>query len=363
VSHLLSTYATATINADINEETVIRAREHETSRITASVPIGDEEDSVAKKEEKKERRTAYFVAVSPISDLRFRSLWSQLECFTSTEKIQTVVIVAPGWSQREGYLEKFVQHAKDRIPHLKDRKVVIKYYMNDRYDVGLWCDAAQDKLDVDNNSSIFDLHDDFIVTNDSVMAAQENYSGVLDSLREENLNMTSLNYSFLHDKNDLSLFSHQWIFSRSDKMWLESALRAFNHDGMKTFLSNVCVPPDHPYFCPSSRNRAQRKRCVVESMEIRIAGLYKEDQVKGLFPADAPDEYSDEGPMWHSNYRFWEFLYKTRNFPAIKVSSNVLMEGARQRAKEVFPICTKYLHDSYLGPIRRRRIDHPRSKH
>jgi hypothetical protein len=343
-----------------NNENIVRVTQVET---TASV-LNDGDEDAENNEEKKERKAAYFVATSPLSDLRFRALWSQLECFTSPEKIQTVVIVAPGWSQREGYLEQFVQKAKERIPHLKDSKVVLKYYMNDRYDVGLWCDAAQDKLDVHNDASIFDLHDDFIVTNDSIMATTEHYSGILDTLRYDNLNMTSLNYSFLHEKHEHSLFSHRWIFSRSDKMWLESALRAFNHDGMKTFLSNVCVSADHPYFCPSLRNRAQRKRCVVEAMEIRIAGLYKEDQVKGLFPADVPPEYSKQGgSMWHSNYKFWKFLYETKNFPVIKVSSNVLMEGAKKRAKGVFPTCTKYLDDSFLDPIRRRPIEHPRSNH
>jgi len=356
------------------------------SRTTLEKSISEEDKVEEENKKSKERRSAaYFIAVNPTTDMRFMALWSQLECFTPPEKIQTIVIVAPDWSRKEGYLENFMQTARDRIPHLKDVKLVIKYYVNDRYDVGLWCDAAQDKLDVENDdaSSIFDLHDDFILTNDSIMATKANYSDILDTLRGENLNMTSLNYSFLSDKNEHSLFSHRWIFSRSDKMWLESAFRGFNHDGMKTFLNNVCVSPDHPYFCPSLRNRGQRKRCLVESMEIRIGGLYPEEKVKGLFPADAPpaattitatssrkyryhsrnNKEEEEGKMWHSNYKFWEFLFETKNFPVIKVSSNVLMDGAKMRKKEIFPTCTKFLEDSFLDPIRRRRIEHPRSKH
>ena len=40
-----------------------------------------------------------------------------------------------GWAKKENILQPFIQKAIESIPHLKDAEILIKYHVNDRYDV------------------------------------------------------------------------------------------------------------------------------------------------------------------------------------------------------------------------------------
>jgi len=301
------------------------------------------------------RTAVLIIAVNPSNDWRFKAFWSQLECFTPLDKIKKVIIATPGWTGFKGVFKPFAKYAIKTIPHLNESNIVIRTYMNNRHDVGLWCDALKDnQVDPLNDIPVSELYDDFILINDSLFALRQNYVGVLDVLQKEDINMTSLNYSFLHGENQNSFFPYQWVFGRSDRMWVESTFRAFNHEGMKTFMNHSCVPAYHPHFCPQARKKSHKKRCIVEAMEIRIASLYEEFQVKGLFPSDAPADISNEGSMWHSNFKMWEQLYRNQGFPVIKITSNILMNSVKERGMEkIFQTCTKLLDESYLEPIRR----------
>jgi hypothetical protein len=315
--------------------------------------LASSDDLKGLKQEPKSRRSAVMIiAVSPRSDFKYKSLWSQLECFTPSDKIQKIIIAAPGWTGKTKNLQLFIQSAIEKIPHLKDSNIVLKRYMNDRHDVGLWCDALKDTSEpLIHPLPTTELFDDFILINDSLFALVKNYTGVLDVLRQEDLNMTSLNFSFLHgDKKVGTSLPPEWVYGRQDHMWVESTFRAFNREGIKTFMKHACVPAYHPHFCPSVLKRSHRKRCIVESMEMRISSLYDQCQVKGLFPSDAPEDISHEGIMWHTNFKLWEKLYTTQRFPVFKVTSSVLMDALQERGQEsIFQVCNHFLDETALN--------------
>ena len=86
-------------------------------------------------------------------------------------------------------MQPFIQKAIESIPHLKDTEILIKYHVNDRYDVGLWCDSLKD-----TDGAVLNRYDDFVLINDSIWALEKHFNGVLDTLCENNLTITSLNY-------------------------------------------------------------------------------------------------------------------------------------------------------------------------
>lgn len=106
---------------------------------------------------------AAIIAVNPDSKERFLALWSQLECFFgNNDKFGEVMISAPSWAKREGLIEPCLKNAKETLPHFKDGSISLslQYYTNDRYDVGLWCDAllneGDENLDGIKSQSILD---------------------------------------------------------------------------------------------------------------------------------------------------------------------------------------------------------------
>jgi hypothetical protein len=302
----------------------------------------------------------FVIAVVPLNLFRLLALWSQLECFISEKKFDTILIAAPKEMtlRKRGFLDRFVQHAVDSIPHLKNIHVSVKYYQNDWYDVGLWCDALRENAYhgndeySDNLSDLISRHDEFVLTNDSIMAIQPNFTGVLDALQEDkNLSMTSLNYSFLRGAEGDYSFSHN--------PWLESVFRAFNRDGLERYMNHACDPASHSKFCPQQENVELKRRCIVESMEIQVADLFGPNEVKGLFPSDVPrdmikSEALEHVFLWHSHFNFWRHdLVDKMKFPAMKISNEIFVRRVVNRSKGMFFKCTKFLDPFILEDVQK----------
>ena len=286
------------------------------------------------------------IAVAPRKYVRLLALWSQLECFVSNDMFHTIIISAPLSTKGKGILEMFVHHAVESIPHLAHKNILVKYYVNDRYDVGLWCDALKDKTDprsiISDIDHLFEAYDDFVLINDSIMAIRDNFTDVLSVLRKHKLSMTSLNYSFLQGPQGDNNTTDQ-------NVWLESVFRAFDKNGLYRYMKHACVPASHPFFCPYEIDVLVKKRCVVESMEIKIASLFQNHELRGLFPSDVPkDMIRDVGleqvSLWHAHYPFWkDVLVENMNFPAMKVSNHLFVTRVKNRFKRKFSMCTKYM--------------------
>lgn len=228
-------------------------------------------------------KNVVIIAINPDSKERLVALWSQLECFFGNkDKFDEVIVSAPLWAKEEGLIEPFLQHAKEILPNFRDGSISlsVQYYINDRYDVGLWCDALLNKSgeSMDGINMHLPILDrttgSFIIINDSIMAVEKGWTQVLDVLNDKQLNMTSLN------------------FSLQGGYWLESAFRGFSKNGMRKFTDYACKEKTMVERCPMARTKPREyKRCVVETYEIHIGKkLFSRNEIRGIYPSDAPKE-------------------------------------------------------------------------
>lgn len=232
--------------------------------------------------------TVAIIASVPDNKDRLLALWSQLECFYANDKYNEIIVSAPAWAKEENIIEPFIRNAVSRIPHLNSTSVILQYHFNDRYDVGLWCDALDSRTV--NDQPVKEKYNEFVLSNDSIMAVEEHFTGILDELRQRNLTMSSLNFSFL------------------DGYWLESTMRGFSKKGINTYTDQACVPVAHERWCPglniTNKTEADlKKRCIVDNFEIGIASLFPRHEIWGLFPSDVPvdmikDEFLLDGKTW-----------------------------------------------------------------
>jgi len=287
-----------------------------------------------KKESHTEFLSTILIAAYPVNTDRLISVWSFLECFVD-KRIRTIVVAAPDWAKDKIILEPFLRHATESIPHLKHIDIVIKYYVNDRYDVGLWCDSLQDE-----NYKIFNDHDDFILINDSILALQR-HTGVLDLLQTKNLTMTSLTYSNLGG------------------YWLESFFRGFSKKGMKRYMQHACIPANHTNWC-RNQTEPKRKRCIVDYFEIEVARIFPRQETAGMYSADVPHEMikskkMERPEMWHAHWPYWYTqLYKkgaNDSFPIMKSSNKEFIKRAINwgvKGKR----CVSHLDPAFLAPMK-----------
>ncbi len=231
----------------------------------------------------KKDKAVMIIAAVPFRESRGLSLWSQLECFTG--KIDKVIIAAADYSKE--LMDPFVAEVSQTIPHFRDGTTAleVRYYVNDRYDVGLWCDALNDGAD-DGADAINDVgektlslspllqeYDQFILINDSMMAIQ-NSTELLDVLRSKQLHMVSLTYSLL------------------ELYWVESNYRGFDREGIRKLMDQICVPN----LCLNENVLRKQHRCMVDTFEIPAADLFDRSKVWGLYHADTPSEILDVRP-------------------------------------------------------------------
>mmetsp|Transcript_54536 Transcript_54536/g.132405 ORF Transcript_54536/g.132405 Transcript_54536/m.132405 type:complete len:321 (+) Transcript_54536:274-1236(+) len=307
------------------------------------------------------------LATAPLDKRHVAALWSELQCFVVGQSssssllsvdnpIEHVVLSAPVWSQP--VMERLLVEIRNKIPHFQlsrrrqdgstaAPKVTIeaKYFENDRYDTGLWCDALQSIEDVGNRNNEDSNeqkgkegfpYDDVVLLNDSLFALRD-YTGVLDTLQSKpRLRMTSLNY----------------VGSDPKGVWLESVFRAFDRQGLEVFRNHSCVPAEDPMFCPGITDARDLKRCITEHHEIEIARLFMPTQVEGVFPSDVPKELWKESrpyATWVLHVDYWrETLVGQRNFPAAKVTKRNMIKSLNN---PLLDHCTRTLDRSFLDSL------------
>jgi hypothetical protein len=260
-------------------------------------------------EKPQDRKRLLILAVVPRDGDHLLSLWTELECFT--EAVDHVVFASPKWGKP--YVEHVMTLAKERISHFASNKVTMeaRYFLNNRYDVGLWCDAY---ASLDDNTK--QSYDEFGLLNDSVFALRK-FSAIFDHLSihddndDNNLQMTSMAYSF----------SEKWNTGLSpEAYWVESVFRGFNPSGMEIFAQHSCVPEHHDMFCPAEQDN---KACIINNFEHDLAAQYPCTAIKGLWPTEPPDPLGTRDLRfltWIKNTRYWKLLIEHAGFPIAKVN-------------------------------------------
>jgi hypothetical protein len=140
-----------------------------------------EADHTEQRHEKRKR--LLIISAVPRDRTHILSLWSELECFTST--VNHIIISSPDWGQP--FIEKVIEKAKKHIPHFINGQVTIevRFFLNNRYDVGLWCDA----LESANLGGQYNEYEEYGLINDSVYALRP-FSALFDNIGHMNVHMT-----------------------------------------------------------------------------------------------------------------------------------------------------------------------------
>ena len=281
------------------------------------------------------KRRSLIIAAVPSDPTHLLALWTQLECFT--EQVDHVVLSAPTWAKP--FITRLVKVAKTNIPHFYNGNVKLrpKYFLNNRHDEGLWCDAY-DNMD-------HDKFDEFGLLKNSVFALRK-FSGVYDNLSHANVHATSLTFSY----------DRKWgVDLGPEQYWIESDFRGFDKNGQKLFDENFCVPEKHYLYCPELANNDV---CVANNFERYLAKIFPCNKVKGLYPAQPPDPLKSKEvtkSSWNKNSRYWRMLVDRMNFPVAKIDepehigkwSSLQESKLAWQAHPLLDTCTEHLWTNF----------------
>ncbi len=282
-------------------------------------------------------KSVMIIATVPNDDeLKFGSIWSQLECFAND--FDEIHIVAP--SKQSIPVNVFVNRVLEAMPELQGR-LKKRFDKNIRYDSGLWCDvltggekgggllqhAVGDSGEFLGGTSDYDR---FMLINDSLMAVEKT-NEFLEILDAQEANVVSLNY--WGDKNNRTTY------------WIESALRVFDLEGVQIFADNICSLGQIKWkqMCPYLENYQYKgkplKQCIVDKTEIEVVKYYPPGKIHGLYSGN-----DGESRSWTMNFENWVKLRKHESFPAVKNSRNrngLYRKVRRNRRKDTERCTTK----------------------
>jgi hypothetical protein len=276
-----------------------------TTLITTSTTSSSDSSSNSQKAD----QAVLVIASVPYDIHHATALWTQLECFTAG--IDVVVLAVPTGGRM------IVEPIRQRAMRLLGISTIHIYeFVNDRYDVGLWCDALSTlgyntNNKNDNNS---DNHQQqqpntlpfarTLLLNDSVFAIRH-FSGILEALRDE------------PDKHFVGL-----SYSNTAGFWLESVFRGFSPRGIQLFRNHSCHRgPDHPSFGRQFKSKQKQKRAIVEYHEIGLIRQFDHhtNTTMGLFSSDPPNDWRNK-KTWVQHEEWWRILKDEQKFPAAKVN-------------------------------------------
>ena len=88
---------------------------------------------------KKQKQAAVILAALPVDERHVIALWSELECFVGSAN--HLVLSSAYWARP--IIDRVVLEARRKIPKFVSGNTTIeaKYFDNERYDIGLWCDG------------------------------------------------------------------------------------------------------------------------------------------------------------------------------------------------------------------------------
>ena len=292
------------------------------------------------------------IAVYPNSPIKYDVIWSQLECFAGA--FDQIIISAP--IEFRDNVTQFVREVNNTMPEL-DSRIDAEFYVNDRYDAGLWCDAllkgnALKKIAAENNQEGtyvggHSKYNRFLLINDSIMAVKKS-NEFLEALTEKNASLISLSYWGNKEKQQERASGNSTNYV--DPYWLESPLRAFSLEGIQIYADKVCslgkinAQRDCPHLYADKRlnkkhgsGARKNKQCIVEKTEINVVDHYTFDKVHGLFPGD-DGLYNS----WSNNFTFWANMRDEMSFPVLKVNSGHLVKEVIKRRPGEIDICTAF---------------------
>ena len=302
-------------------------------------------------QQRKHPHRVLVIAAAPRSPKHIVSLWSSLECFATDA--DHVAISAPTWSQP--ILERFIAEASQKIPLFASGQASLEgmVTINDRYDVGLWCDAlfqmGVGRVGSNNNNNnipkssstttttMFTEFDEIALLNDSVYALRE-FHQIFKVLRDKNVNMSSLNYSLIHPTKGTG----------DQYYWLESVWRGFDKRGIQTFADYSCSrPANDPLFCSTAW--WGKKGCIVENFERAMARQFARTETVGLYASDVPRamlSLKHGFPSWVRHAPYWNKLVQEQDFPVSKVNWEGMIDSIDD---ERLMACTQHLDRSWLA--------------
>ena len=324
----------------------------------------------------KSKKALLIIAISPTTDaLRFAATWSILECFAAD--FDKIVISSSNVLHRNQtasvpacpFVTYFLRKVREAMPDVGS-KIEDRYFFNNRYDAGLWCDAM---VSTPRNSNISILekgtenrtsyvggsseYDRFMLINDSMMAVRKT-NEFLTALEEKKADLVSLN---------------SWGKNATDpNFWVESPLRVFSLRGIQEYADRICslgeIQParDCPWLIDKSRKefeetsgrkgmerasrKERKKRCITVKTEIEVAKFYPPDKVFGLYPSYL-EETDGSQTSWTISYRVWKELRDKMSFPALKVSHPETLEPVMRLQPEDTRTCTKLYDESWIERV------------
>jgi len=298
------------------------------------------------------------IATRPSSADRVRAIWSLLECFT--EGIDHVLISAPDEAWSRSIINSVVELFKNSMRGNYTFELDAVFYVNDRYDGGLWCDGIEHYFALNQSSSTTTINNkkQIFLVNDSAFALRK-YSSLTEKIANETdkemmgddggVKFVSLNGDLR--KDDKGAF-HQTSSGGGfhDQFWLESVYRGFTPSGVSVFFNHTC----RMNFPCNKRKGRNRKRCIVEEFEISLADAFIDSEIGAMFPTFFPrhlleqnssnhkrkwnDTSSggiDDREHWARGEKYFKYLVQEHAFPLRKVHNNKELRGE----------CTKGLID------------------
>jgi hypothetical protein len=233
----------------------------------------------------KTNSSVLIIAAVPRNEMHMAALWTIMECFT----FGFDMVLISSSREAEPIMEIVVEKMNQNELH---PNIQTLYSANDRYDVGLWCDALE--------YLSLDQHKYYVLLNDSVFALRR-FRAILDYLHSDRYHLVGLSYSHL------------------GSYWIESFFRGFSLDGVQRFRQHSCLVP------PMDATYAT-KRSIVDHHEIALTNFFEPSERIGLFSADPPELYPDDrgwsNKTWVSfqNIAYWrEIMVNIQRFPVAKV--------------------------------------------
>ena len=254
------------------------------------------------------------IATVPQTKLHLQSLWSMIQCMSVG--YNHVVVAAP--LAARSVIESTQKLAVHEGLHPNLDFIFVRN--NNRYDVGLWCEA----LEYAGSAN----YKYITLVNDSIMVLRHSRV-VLDKLETHHYDLVGMSYSHT-----------------GGSFWIESYIRGFSQKGIAIFEEHSCgVPPSHPSFAT--------KRSVVDYHEIGMVNTYFSDTKQdgkllatGLYPGDLPEDWvgrGDSNRTWVAtvNLPYWKrALLKGHLFPIAKLKMPQMISWS-----------TKHYHDCKVKQI------------
>ena len=233
--------------------------------------------------------TILIIATVPYDFQHAMGVWSHLECMT--DGIDRVIISAPDAQWSRDVVTSLIDNFHFRNGNATTFTIEVAYYVNNRYDAGLWCDALTHRLGYDGTNF---LHNGTVLTNVkpraiylindssvSLIKYDAITQRVLMHTRRE-LQNKKTGISEEEDVDTLRLISLNGILKIPNirsKYYVESVYRGLTPIGLSKFYGYSCIKMG--YWCKNMGGK-HRKTCIVDHYEKGLANAYKNHEFDAM---------------------------------------------------------------------------------